>query len=229
LAIRNPKPPIPHPQRTNDPTQKRSDEKMTILLIGASGTIGSAVHDALAGDHDVVRVGRTSGDIRMDMESPESIRDMYEEAGAFDAVACAAGNAAFNPLDELSEDDFGRSIQSKLMGQVNLVRYGLPHLGNPRNASFTLVSGILSQHPMPGSAAISMVNAGLEGFVRAAALDTPDGVRVNVVSPPWVSETLEEMGEDPSDGVPAAVVAKAYVDSITGSASGDVLDARDYA
>lgn len=196
---------------------------MRILLVGASGTIGSAVYEALADDHDVVRVGRTSGDIRVDIESPESIRDMYEEAESFDAVACAAGNAAFNPLDQLSEDDFGLSIQSKLMGQVNLVRYGLPHLKQPAGASFTLVSGVLSHNPMPGSAAISMVNAGLEGFVRAAALDLPEGVRVNVVSPPWVSETLEEMGEDPSDGVPAAVVAEAYVESITGSDSGEVL------
>ncbi|PEN11163.1 short chain dehydrogenase [Longibacter salinarum] len=202
---------------------------MTILVIGATGTIGSAICDSLESEHDVIRVARTSGDIRVDIESPESIRDMYEEAGSFDAVASAAGNAAFNPLDELSEDDFGLSIQSKLMGQVNLVRYGLPYLDNPRQGSFTLVSGILSQHPMPGSAAISMVNAGIEGFIRAAALDTPDGVRVNAVSPPWVSETLEEMGEDPSDGVPAAVVAKAYADSITGSASGEVLDPRDYA
>jgi len=196
---------------------------MRILLVGASGTIGSAVYDALASDHEVVRVGRTSGDIRVDIESPESIRDMYEEAGSFDAVASAAGNAAFNPLDQLSEDDFGLSIQSKLMGQVNLVRYGLPHLKKPAGASFTLVSGVLSHNPMPGSSAISMVNAGLEGFVRAAALDLPEGVRINVVSPPWVSETLEEMGEDPSDGVPAAVVAEAYVESITGSANGEVL------
>ncbi len=201
---------------------------MRILLIGASGTIGSAVHDALSDTHDVVRVGRTSGDIRVDIESPESIRDMYDEAGSFQAVACAAGRAAFNPLDQLSEEDFGLSIQSKLMGQVNLVRYGIPHLDNPVGTSFTLVSGVLSQNPMPGSAAISMVNAGVEGFARAAAMDASDGVRINVVSPPWVSETLKEMGKDPSDGVAAAVVAKAYVDSITGTANGTVFDAREY-
>ncbi len=50
--------------------------------------------------------------------------------------------------------------------------------------SVTLTSGMLSREPMPGSAAISLVNAGIEGFVRAAALEMPDGVRVNAVSPP---------------------------------------------
>jgi NAD(P)-dependent dehydrogenase (short-subunit alcohol dehydrogenase family) len=42
---------------------------------------------------------------------------------------------------------------------------------------------------MVGSAAVSLVNAGLEGFTRAAALELPRGLRANVVSPPWISET----------------------------------------
>src|SRR3954470_11900000 len=94
--------------------------------------------------------------------------------------------------------------------------------------SFTLTSGVLSQEPMRGSSAISLVNAGLEGFVRAAALEAPRGVRVNVVSPPWVSETLKAMGMDPSGGMPAAEVARAYVEAVTGSRNGEVIDARSF-
>lgn len=202
---------------------------MTILLIGASGTIGSAVDDALSADHEVVRVSRTSGDVLADLSDPDSIQALYESVDDFDAVVSAAGNAAFKPLLELTDDDVELSLSSKLMGQVNLVRFGLPHVNTTENPSFTLVTGVLSQNPVPGSAAISMVNSGLEGFVRGAALDAPDGVRVNAVSPPWVSETLEEMGEDPSDGLPAATVAKAFVDSVEGSMTGTVIDARDYA
>ena len=90
--------------------------------------------------------------------------------------------------------------------------------------SFTLTSGILAKSPMPGSGAISLVNAGLEGFVRAAALEAPRRIRVNVVSPPWVAETLAAMKMDPSHGLPAAVVAKAYVKSVTGSETGTVIE-----
>ena len=200
---------------------------MTVILIGATGTIGAAVHDALSSNHDVVGVGRSSGDVQADLSDPASIQALYDEVGDFDAVVCAAGNATFNPLSDLSDEDFDLSLSSKLMGQVNLVRHGLPHISTDANPSFTLVSGVLSEEPIPGSAAISMVNGGLNGFVRAAALDTE--VRVNVVSPPWVSETLEEMGEDPSDGLPAATVAQAFVDSVEGDATGTVIDARDYA
>ena len=113
------------------------------------------------------------------------------------------------------------------MGQVNVVRAGMATIRD--GGSFTLTSGVLSTEPMRGSAAISLVNAGLEGFARAAALEMPRGVRINVVSPPWVSETLEAMGRDADAGMPAAQVARAYVESVEGSENGEVLDARAYA
>jgi NAD(P)-dependent dehydrogenase (short-subunit alcohol dehydrogenase family) len=80
-----------------------------------------------------------------------------------------------------------------------------------------------------GSAAISLVNAGLEGFVRAAALELSRGLRVNVVSPPWVEETLEEMGADFSPSLPAATVAEAYLASLEGTQNGATIDPRDVA
>jgi hypothetical protein len=41
-----------------------------------------------------------------------------------------------------------------------------------------------AQEPMPGTSAISPVNGALESFTRAAALELPRGIRINVVSPP---------------------------------------------
>jgi NAD(P)-dependent dehydrogenase (short-subunit alcohol dehydrogenase family) len=82
---------------------------------------------------------------------------------------------------------------------------------------------------MPGSAAISLVNAGLEGFVRAAGLEMTRGVRVNVVSPPWVKETLRARKMDESHGLAAADVAKAYVEAVEGKSNGEVLEAARFA
>ena len=199
---------------------------MKIIIIGATGTIGRAVTDALASQHEVLPVGRNSGDYRADITSPSSLQSLFEENAPFDAVVCAAGEAAFNSLPDLTDGDLDLSLSSKLRGQIDLVRTGLPHLED--GGSFTLTSGILSQHPIPGSAAISMVNAGVEAFARAAVLDMPRGIRINVVSPPWISATLKEMGRDPADGLPASTVARAYVDSVESNRNGDVLDAREY-
>ena len=79
---------------------------------------------------------------------------------------------------------------------------------------------------MPSASAISLVNAGLQGFVKPAALEAPRGIRVNVVSPPWVSETLQAMGGDPSKGTPADEVATWYVAAVEGTKTGETLRGR---
>lgn len=200
---------------------------MRICVVGGTGLIGSAVADALSDRHEVVRVGHSSGEYRVDLGSKESIEALYREVGPVDAVASAAGNAAFGPLGEHPDDDFRLGLESKFLGQANLVRVGLDHVND--GGSFTLVSGILSREPTPGCTGVSPANAALEAFARAAALEMPRGLRVNVVSPPWLAETLEELGRDPAPGMPAADVANAYVESIEGDRNGDVIDARDFA
>jgi NAD(P)-dependent dehydrogenase (short-subunit alcohol dehydrogenase family) len=194
---------------------------MRIIVVGASGTIGRAVVAALEAQHEVIAASRLSLTAPVDIEKPASIREMYRRTGKVDAVVSVAGQAKFAPLAELADSDFQFSLENKLMGQVNLVRLGFEWVRD--GGSFTLTSGVLAQSPMRGSAAISLVNSGLEGFTRAAALEAPRGIRVNVVSPPWVSETLAAMGMDTAHGLPAASVARAYVGSVTGSQTGAVI------
>ena len=199
---------------------------MRIIVIGGGGTIGKVIVGALAGKHEVLIAGRTAGDYAVDMSSPESLKAFFESVGEVDAIVSAAGAARFGPLDKLTDEDFDFSLKNKLMGQVNVARFGAKVVRD--GGSITLTSGTLASEPSPGSAAISLVNAGLEGFVRAAALDLPRGIRINIVSPPWISETLAAMGSDTGHGLPATKVAEAYVASIEGTQTGKVIDARGF-
>lgn len=54
---------------------------MKIVIVGASGTIGAAVSELLAQDHQVIRVGHSQGDARVDMRDPASIRALFEQIG----------------------------------------------------------------------------------------------------------------------------------------------------
>jgi NAD(P)-dependent dehydrogenase (short-subunit alcohol dehydrogenase family) len=203
-------------------TDQRYHARMRILIIGAHGTIGREIVNALA-EHEIISASRSGSEIQVDITDPASIRAMYDKVGRVDAVISAAGSGAWKPLAELTDEDFARSLGYKLMGQVNVVRYGFGHVSD--GGSITTTSGILARSPVPNGAAISLVNAGLEGFTRGAALEAPRGIRVNVVSPPWVTETLIEMGStDLSYGLPSATVAKAYVRSVTGSETGQVIE-----
>jgi len=194
---------------------------MRILVVGASGTIGRAVVAALSAGNEIISASLRKTTIKVDIADPSSIRQMYRSLGRLDAVVCAAGQAKFAPLAQLSDADFHFCLDNKLMGQVNVVRFGFEHVAD--GGSFTLTTGILAQAPMPGSAAISLVNAGLEGFVRAAALEAPRNIRVNAVSPPWLTETLQALKMEISHGLPAAAVARAYVRSVTGTDTGSTL------
>jgi nucleoside-diphosphate-sugar epimerase len=72
---------------------------MRIIVVGAGGTIGSAVCDELGSRHELIKVGRNSGDIHADMADRNSIEAMYRKVGKADAVVCAAGAVHFGPLD----------------------------------------------------------------------------------------------------------------------------------
>ena len=79
---------------------------MKIILVGASGTIGQAIEQELRARHDIIRVGRNSGDLQADITDPASIRHLFERAGAFDALISAAGKVHFGALAEMGEAEF---------------------------------------------------------------------------------------------------------------------------
>lgn len=197
---------------------------MKIIVIGATGTIGREVAKAaIAKGHDVVSASRR-GEVKVDLENAASIRALFGAVSHADAVVCCAGEAAFKPFADLTDADYQLGLRSKLMGQVALARVAKDHLND--SGSITLTAGILAREPMVGSASVSLINAGLEGFTQAAALEMPRGLRINVVSPPWVTETLAKLGMDTAIGLTAARVAGAYLAAVEGTYQGVVLDPR---
>src|SRR3989442_6160572 len=166
---------------------------MKIVLIGANGKIGELVQKALAGaGHEIVKVGRKSGDFRVEIENRESVRNLYQSVGSFDAVAIAAGEVAFAPLGELTAEKWQFSLGSKLMGQISLVQEAIPFINE--KGSFTLVSGVLNEETIfPGFSGVN-VSGALEGFVRAAAVELPKELRFNVVNPTILKESEAHMG-----------------------------------
>ncbi|QFZ19819.1 short chain dehydrogenase [Saccharothrix syringae] len=196
---------------------------MKILLIGAGGTIGTVVHKTLAGrGHDVLSVGRTSGDLRFDFTDPEQVAALYAAAGPVDAVVGAAGGVPFKPLDQLTADDFRTGFHNKVLSQVELVRQGVRHVAE--RGSFTLITGVLAREPIVTGTVASLVNGAIESFVMAAAVEIAPQ-RVNAVSPSVVTEDLPKYDRF-FPGMPShdlAAVARAYVRSVEGAQTGQVL------
>ncbi len=196
---------------------------MKILIVGATGTIGRAVVNELGGRHEIIQAGLQSGDVTVDMTSTDSIANLFKTTGNVDAVVCTAGAAHFGPLDTLTEKEFEIGIRSKLMGQINLVLLGSTCVND--GGSFTLTTGVLAHDPIYAGAAVSTVNAALEGFVCGAAIEMPRGIRINAVSPEVLEESMEQLGHFFRGHlpVPASRVALAYSKSVEGRLNGHIF------
>ena len=196
---------------------------MKIVIVGASGTVGSAVSELLAKDHQVIWVGHSRGDATVDMRDPASIKALFAQVGQFDALVVASGSVAFNGLTEMTDEQWQVGLQSKLMGQINLTRAAIPYLTD--KGSITLISGILSEEPINWGVSASTVNGAIDHFVKAAACELPRGLRINVVSPTVLAESMDKYA-DFFPGfvpVPAAKVAQAYKKSVLGIQTGQVF------
>ncbi|MBM4742399.1 short chain dehydrogenase [Klebsiella pneumoniae] len=195
---------------------------MKIIVIGASGTIGRAVSEELSQRHDVIRVGRTRGDYQVDITSQESVEALFAQTGDVDAIVSTTGNLHFGPLSTMTDSQFNLGLQDKLLGQIRLALVGQHFLRD--GGSITLVSGIVAQEPIAQGVNATTVNAGLEGFVRAAACELPRGIRINFISPTVLSESLAAYGDffPGFPSVPAAAVAQAYRRSIEGVQTGRI-------
>jgi NAD(P)-dependent dehydrogenase (short-subunit alcohol dehydrogenase family) len=196
---------------------------MKIVIVGAAGAVGKTAVNALSGSHEVISVGRTSGDIQMDIEDIESIRAMYQQIGKVDAIVSAVGHVHFGPVHEMSSEQFMESIRGKVLPQVNLVLEGIDYMND--GGSFTLTSGVTNRDPIRGGSGAATANGALDGFVVGAAVDMPRGIRINAVSP----EVLESCREAYDGFFPGhthvsnEAVGEAFVKAVEGCLSGQVI------
>jgi NAD(P)-dependent dehydrogenase (short-subunit alcohol dehydrogenase family) len=200
-------------------------QRLRILVIGASGTLGRAIVAELAPRHDIVPAGSKTGDIRIDIADPDSIDAGLKAAAPLDAIVCAAGAVNFAPLSairpaRIEQSAYGLGLMNKLMGQVNLALAARDHLND--SGSITLIAGVLSNTPIAAGSSASMVNAAVEAFAMAAAIEMPRGIRINVVSPTVFEESMAAYGPffRGFDPVPVARAARAFSRSVEGLETG---------
>jgi len=204
-------------------SSNEEEQVMKLVIIGASGTLGRALIDHLAGKHEVVKVGKTQGDYLVDITQADSVKNLFKKVGKVDGIISVTGNLHFAPLPQMTAEGFSLGLNDKLLGQVNLALVGQHYLND--GGSITLTSGIVSEQPIIGGTNASTVNAAIEGFVLSAAIELKNGQRINAVNPSVVTESLDiyEPFFPGYESVPANRVAMAFQRSIEGGLNGKIF------
>ena len=195
---------------------------MKILIVGASGLLGSGAVSALSDENEIIQASR-NGEISVDLTDPNSIAAMYEQVGKVDAVIAATGKVPFKSITELTLEDYRSGIADKVLGQIELVRRGIEFVND--GGSFTLTTGILARAAIPTGTVASVANGALESFVLAAAIEMPRGIRINVVSPSVLVEATGYHSYFPGfEQVTLKEVGKAYAKSVNGKKTGHTYE-----
>jgi len=195
---------------------------MKIIIVGASGTMGKYLTNTFKKENDVITAASKGCDLQVDITSTESIETMFRQAGAFDALISTAGPTYVGPWKKMTDKEFRKGVDGKMMGQINLVLIG-QHYINPKG-SFTLITGALTYDPQKNFANASAANGAVEAFVRAAAIELENGIRINAVSPTVIENSPQYFPFFPGD-IPVTMLQLefGFRKSVFGANTGQVI------
>ena len=195
---------------------------MKIIIVGATGAMGKHLTSTLGNEHEIIKAASKGGDIQVDITSAESIENMYRQAGAFDALICTAGPTYVGPWKKMTDKEFRKGVDGKMMGQINLVLIG-QHYINPKG-SFSLITGALTHDPQLNFANASAANGAVEAFVRAAAIELENGIRINAISPTVIESSPQYFPFFPGD-IPVTMQQLEYGfrKSVFGANTGQII------
>ncbi|OLP46372.1 short chain dehydrogenase [Rhizobium oryziradicis] len=196
----------------------------TVIVIGASGKMGQAAMTGL-GHHRIVTASQSGNgcDHKVDITDPSSLHALFKAVGTFDAVVNAVGYCEYAPFVEMTDEQWHTTINSKLLGQMNIVKIGSRYISE--GGSFTLISGILSLKPIPMAIADATTSGAIETFAKCVAHELPRAIRVNVINPTVLEESWDVYGEmmPGFQPVPGSLVGKAFQRSVDGFITGQIL------
>mmetsp|Transcript_67062 Transcript_67062/g.155647 ORF Transcript_67062/g.155647 Transcript_67062/m.155647 type:complete len:233 (+) Transcript_67062:44-742(+) len=201
------------------------------LVIG-TGYVGGEVVEQLREKGYSVLTGRRSdgSDVHVDLNNAESIKALESAIpDGVDHVVAVAGHSSFGDISKFDSKSLVANYENKLITMtrlaVMLVNEEVKLLRD--GGSITLTSGLAARSTNRNWPAVSANCAGIDAFTRCAGIDAPRGVRINAVALTLVTETAIAAGKPTENTVPAAQVASRFVESITGTASGEVFTCGD--
>lgn len=158
-----------------------------IVVAGATGGIGAQLTKLLhQGGAELFLTGRSrekldevtsalgissSRTCAADIADPFAVQEMADAAfsaiGTPDILINAAGIGIIKSIDQLTIEDFNRSLQINLVGTFLLVKAFLPAMKEAKKGLIINIPGVLGKVPMAGAAAYSASKYGIVGMMQS--------------------------------------------------------------
>ncbi len=159
----------------------------TILITGATGTIGSAMVQLLSEEnHTLILTGRNAGklleianeygidranlfemDITSDQQVTAAISNIILKFGVPDVLINATGIGVLKPIESLSIHDFNQVLDVNLTGAYRLLKAVVPAMKERKTGLIIHLPGVLGKTPMAGAMAYAASKYGLNGMIKS--------------------------------------------------------------
>ncbi|QYB00205.1 SDR family oxidoreductase (plasmid) [Rhodococcus sp. USK10] len=153
---------------------------------------GDRVAATLRQPHQLDDLAATAGERlwvrKLDVTDPQAVDRVVAEAfsdlGTIDVVVNNAGYGTFGAVEELTREQIRRSIDTNLLGSIDVIKAALPYFRAQQHGRILQVSSAGGQAAYPGFAAYHAAKWGIEGFCEAIAPELAAlGIEITIVEP----------------------------------------------
>ena len=178
---------------------KADGKRRRMLVVGASGGIGSAVmSEAAALGWECIGADRHS-EVAIDLSDAAGLEprlaDLFGSRGPFDAVVFAAGVCPVVPLGSVTAESLARTMQVNCMSFVLLVKAYAAHGAGADGGVVVAVSSVSANEGWAGGAEYCASKGALSSVARALDVELkPKGISVKAVEPGHVLTDMFRRG-----------------------------------
>jgi NAD(P)-dependent dehydrogenase (short-subunit alcohol dehydrogenase family) len=174
-----------------------------ILVTGATRGLGRALVVELSRrDHTVVATGRrpeamadlpAAEKLVLDLDSPESIKDAVDAAGALDVVINNAAMSVNGPVEAVPAELVEQVLATNVLGALRVMQAVLPGMRERRSGLILNISSPAGRFAPPLEGVYSASKAALEMLSEAVRFEAGHfGVRVAIVQPGTIRTELTD-------------------------------------
>jgi short-subunit dehydrogenase len=195
----------------------------TALLTGATGGLGRAIAQALAGKGAKVILSARKAEalealaaelpgeghrvLPADLAEPGAAEKLAAEAGTVDILVANAGLPGAGWLTDFTPDQVTRALRVNLEAPMLLARALFPAMVDGGSGQLVFVASLAGKAASPLTSIYNATKFGLRGFALALRADLgPKGVGVSLVSPGFIREAgmFADAGAKPPPGLGTA-------------------------